>query len=209
MAFVHGLLLGLGLALLPGPVFFALLHKSITRGFRYGMAMAMGVVLSDATVIFITYIGFSQLFNESPRFQYWLGVFGACFTFIYGLYLIFSHRITPYKPEKEETLPRKRTSFVKGFLLNLLNPFMFLYWIGVLGVVSESYGANKWSILTFFLGTLVTIFTTDLAKSYGAKLLQRFIHGERIFMLNKISGTIMIVFALKLCYEIIYNHKII
>ncbi len=208
MSFLHGMLLGLGLALMPGPVFFALIHKSITKGFKYGLSMAIGVAISDATVIAIAYFGFMQFFSENPKVQLTIGIVGGVFTIFYGIYLFFSHKIGSFKEEKEDIRLRKRNTVAKGYFLNLLNPFMFLYWIGVLGVVNSTYQSQS-LIFYFFCGTITTIFLTDLLKAYLAKLLKGVMSGKRIHILNRISGSIMVLFGLKLLFDVFLGGKLI
>ena len=52
---LNGVGLGLALSILLGPVFFALIHTSISKGFREGFIMAIGIVVSDATYLTIAF----------------------------------------------------------------------------------------------------------------------------------------------------------
>jgi threonine/homoserine/homoserine lactone efflux protein len=65
---LKGTLLGLTLAGLLGPAFFSLVQTSIHRGFKSGMFLAIGIFFSDSLLIFLSYIGISQIFN-APQNQ--------------------------------------------------------------------------------------------------------------------------------------------
>ena len=51
MIYLQGVLYGITLALLIGPVFFALLRVSIERGFTSGAWMALGIAVSESFII--------------------------------------------------------------------------------------------------------------------------------------------------------------
>ena len=61
---LNGVIYGIVLAFLVGPVFFTILQTSIERGFRSGFFVAMGVSLSDAFYISISYLGVYQFFDK-------------------------------------------------------------------------------------------------------------------------------------------------
>ena len=61
---LNGVLSGIVLAFLIGPVFFTILQTSIERGFGSGALVAVGVSLSDAFYISLTYMGIYQLFDR-------------------------------------------------------------------------------------------------------------------------------------------------
>ena len=61
---LNGVISGLVLACLIGPVFFTLLQTSIERGFWSGFFVAIGVSLSDAIYIALCYLG-NQVFHRA------------------------------------------------------------------------------------------------------------------------------------------------
>ncbi|TAE06791.1 MAG: LysE family translocator, partial [Bacteroidetes bacterium] len=72
---LKGILSGLVLAMTIGPVFFALLRTSISRGFKSGAFLAIGIATSDAFIALGFYFGISQFFDfTSASFQFWAGL---------------------------------------------------------------------------------------------------------------------------------------
>lgn len=205
---IQGIGFGLLIAVLLGPVFFALIQTSITRGFKAGAAMALGIVASDALYIFVSFYGLMRLV-QGPETIRWIGIIGGFFMLGYGIYLMLSRQVSP--PEIE--LPELKvgrilgSSVAKGFFLNVLNPFVLVYWLGVTSFVSAVPHYDKTDKMLFFVGTLGTILVTDLMKTYGAKKLRRFVTRNLILWLNRISGSVLLVFGIKILIDVLVLNK--
>ena len=85
---LNGVISGIVLALLVGPVFFTIIQTSIERGFKSGVWVAFGVALSDTIYITLSYQGLSQLFHEK-QFQIYLGYVGGSILLCFGIYYLF------------------------------------------------------------------------------------------------------------------------
>ena len=69
MNLLHGLLLGLGTAVLLGPVFMTLLRNSLQYGIKNGILTAIGILSSDVLVVSICYTitgDFLKYYVNSP-----------------------------------------------------------------------------------------------------------------------------------------------
>lgn len=205
---IKGIGFGLLIAVLLGPVFFALIQTSITKGFRAGAGMAIGIVLSDAFCVAISFLGLMQVV-QGPVALRWIGIIGGLFMLIYGLVLLLSRKVQ----SEAVHLPEVNTGLVfggslaKGFLLNILNPFVIVYWLGVSSFVSSLPELDRADKLWFFAGTLGTILATDLLKSWGAKKLRRYVTRQVIMWLNRISGSALLLFGIKILYDVLVLNK--
>lgn len=207
-AVIQGIGFGLLIAVLLGPVFFALIQTSITRGFQAGAAMAFGIVISDAFYIFVSFYGLMKLV-QGPETIRWIGIIGGFFMLGYGLYLVLSKHVSPPEIEFPELKVGRVVvgSIAKGFLLNVLNPFVLVYWLGVTSFVSAVPHYDRADKLLFFVGTLGTILLTDLLKTYGAKKLRRFVTRKVILWLNRISGSVLLAFGVKILVDVLILNK--
>lgn len=196
---LNGVGLGLALSILLGPVFFALIHTSISKGFREGMLMAVGIVVSDATYLTIAF--FLANLVDQPFVKKYLGYAGALLLLVYGIYLLVSKYHS--SPASEATEKRKiwKGPFFKGFLLNLINVNVFFFWLFAISTVQGAYDSS-YDVILFFSGTLGTVFLTDLGKAFLAKQLQRWITEARINVLNKIVGVVLFVFGMIMMYQV-------
>lgn len=203
---ISGIGLGIVLSFVTGPVFFALIKTSIEKGFHAGMWLAAGVVLSDIIYILITVYGSSFLkVEESYRIP--IGIFGSVILLGIGLYYFFKK----VKLNHENINCKKRNTgyFFKGFLMCIFNPSMFLYWVSVTsGFISLHGKLMAQEILPFFGSILITQFSMDILKAYYSNKLRYRIKENTMVMLNRVAGGLIIIFALKLMYNLVFTHSI-
>ncbi len=207
-AIVEGIGLGLTLAILTGPAFFALLQTSIRNGYKSGIAFAIGVFISDTTLISLSYLGALNLFRD-PKNNFIIGIIGGTIMIMFGIFNIFQKH--PLDLEKEEGAAEKlavkkvNLGFValKGFAINLVNPFVILFWVGVVSVESTRYDFSHLHIIALFSATLLTVFGTDILKSLGANKITSFLNPKILIWINRIAGVILIVSGMSLIWKVV------
>ena len=123
---LNGIISGLVLAVLVGPVFFTLLQTSIERGFVSGVFVATGIALSDSLYIALSYLGLYGLFN-SEGFQVYLAYVGGFIILCFGAYYLFvkSRRLINFNNMEHV---KERSPFrlmAKGFIINGLTPWLY------------------------------------------------------------------------------------
>lgn len=189
-ALVSGVGFGLMLAIIPGPVFFALIQTGINKGFKYGILFATGVAISDIAFIFLTYYGVSEML-ENPMARKIFGVAGGLFMIIFGSYYLFKRNTSsvPYEPVSRNK--GHANLILKGFALNILNPFVLFFWVGMVSVISLEFNSNESLIFTFFVATIISVFSVDVFKSFIANLIKSFFTQRFLIIVNKALGIIL------------------
>ncbi|RYD75344.1 MAG: LysE family translocator [Sphingobacteriales bacterium] len=203
-AVVSGAVAGFILAFLIGPVFFALLQTSIEKGFLVGVLFALGIVLSDATFFTLAFLGISQ-FGKGADINQIMGIVGGGFLFLFGIQLMLKKP----KPKMENADIKKNTfarSFFKGFLINSVNPAGLLYWIGVVTAVSAQYEGSDKKIFSFFITSMIVVFSTDVLKAFLAYKLKNIVTPNFMLWLNRVSGGILMLGGLKLLWDVVKNY---
>jgi amino acid exporter len=204
---ISGIGLGLVLSFLTGPAFFALIKTSIEKGFYAGVALAAGVVVSDFIYMAITLFGTSFLsFEKAYRIP--IGIVGSIILLGIGSYYFFKE----VKINQDTTTSRIKHAgyFFKGFFMCIFNPFILLYWISVTSGIYALYGTlTGEQIFPFFGSILITLFAMDTLKAYLSYKLRFKIKEKAIQRLNKIAGIVIIIFALKLIYNLIFTQNLI
>lgn len=124
------------LALMPGPDNIFVLTESITKGKRNGIIIAFG--LASGIVIHTLFIvsGLAIFIKNSENVFFIIKILGA----LYLLYLAYqSYKETPAKMLKNDVTIQKTewkkdffSLFKKGFLMNVLNPKVTLFFIAFL-----------------------------------------------------------------------------
>lgn len=197
----NGLISGIVLALLIGPVFFTILQTSIERGFGSGVLVAIGVSLSDAFYITLTYLGVYQIFDQG-NFREYLAYFGGVVLLVFGIYYLFvkSKRLIHFDPERVQlNNPWKLVG--KGFIINGLSPMVLIFWLGIIGIATTKFGyATPGRAIPFFATIVSTVFVTDLMKAKLAAKLRRILTPTFIRNLNIILGFVLLIFGCRLIY---------
>jgi threonine/homoserine/homoserine lactone efflux protein len=219
-----GIGLGLTLAIMFGPAFFALLQTSIDKGFKNAIRFAIGISVSDAFLIAIAFLGIASLM-EKPMVGNIVGLIGGGMLIGMGIHTFSSrfkgHEIkvnteinekTAAKIEKNiehHKIPKSTTFFLKGFLLNLANPAVWFFWIFSVGLVSSQYinikgGPDIFYLTIFFTCTLGTVLITDVLKAFGALQLRSKINDKLKATVNLIFAVILVGFGVYLIAKSLY-----
>ncbi len=197
---LKGLAFGSILALAIGPVFFSLIQTSIEKGFSSGVFMAFGISLSDVMYVVLSYLGITKLAND-PAFKFYVALLGGLVLVSFGVFSFFKKvNISKAKAIKSKN---HLADVVKGFLINGVNPFVFIFWVGAMSYATIDYGFSGNEVRTFFLVVLITVFLTDLIKSYLAGKLTLWVTPRLMRRMNYGVGALLVIFGLRLLYSAI------
>ncbi len=202
-ALLEGVIMGLTLAILLGPAFFTIIQTSIHRGFKSGMILSLGVFLSDVTLVALSYLGAAQILQDKANHLYF-GVIGGIVLVSFGFYT-FTRKVTDTQGDEGliEKKPRTITFILKGFFLNLANPFLWIFWMGVMVAVSSSYGIHDRNVILFFSGLLGTILLTDFLKSFIANQIKSYMTPRILTTINRVVGVFLMVFGVVLIVRVL------
>ncbi len=188
-----------------GPAFITLVQTSLHRGFRSAAWFATGVILNDAMVISICVLASVQVVMKSSK-EAALACIGAGIVLL--LFGIFTYKKKVKEREERDAYIEKRTNemlkkqedkpawfvfLAKGFVLNILNPFVWIFWFSAVAIVAGNMGGNKVSTIVFFTIILGTTLFLELLKAWGAAKLKKFLDAERTVLMNKIAGILLML----------------
>jgi threonine/homoserine/homoserine lactone efflux protein len=216
---IKGVLLGLTLSFMVGPLLFAIVQAGIERGFRAGFSLAAGIWVSDLIYIFVIYhsVGMIEALIARPHFKFWTGLAGGLVLIAFGLGALFSKSTPVPETEQETTADRvldrldgiepegvdhnwKRWGYfgywLRGFLLNTINPFTIFFWLGLSSAVIIPHGWTAKEALWFFTGMLSTLIATDTLKAYAAKRVRRFLTPGHVMWVQRGIGITLIIFGI-------------
>jgi len=195
VAFLEGYGWGLAMIIFIGPVVFTLLKNTIDKGRTAGIMVASGIIISDVVVVLICLAGAINFLEKSVT-QYWIALAGTVILLIMGLKYFLRPQVP--KESKERIKGKdKLASFTGGFLVNFVNPFVFLVWIWFIFYAEEEYG-NEGANYLFLTALLLGIFTQDLLKVLFAEKIKPFLQPKRLKIIYKVMGVIMVLFAIRL-----------
>ncbi|TVQ92453.1 MAG: hypothetical protein EA393_03350 [Bacteroidetes bacterium] len=198
-ALFEGIFLGLTLAFLIGPAFIALVQTSVHQGLKSGLLFALGITLSDLTLILLSYLGAIQIITDEKN-QFIVGLIGGFILIGFGMITFFKK----YKVSTKRGIEVKLTVtgggriryLLKGFFLNILNPFLLIFWLGVMSFVSARYGVGTKEVVTFFTAAIVTVFVTDSVKCLISSQIRRYLNITILIWVNRVVGIMLVVFGI-------------
>lgn len=208
---LKGLITGFILSVMIGPVFFVLLETSIRKGIRAGVALDVGVFVSDIIYILIAFLFYNEVKSlaEGQSRDVAKGIGGILFIG-YGLITFFKTpktvQLVAMKEREPSDWKEYRMLCLKGFLLNLANPLVIFYWFSVLslGDSNQIEGLSSKVVLMLFISIiLMTFFSIDLLKILGAKQLRPFITNKLMKALNQLIGIVFMLFGIVLLVQIV------
>jgi threonine/homoserine/homoserine lactone efflux protein len=207
--FFEGIAWGLLVAISIGPAFFSIIQTGIDRGFKAAFYLALGILICDAFLIAICYLGLTSIF-QSPTNNIYIGFVGGIILIIYGTYTYLKKPdiLRRRSPKYKTPPPPPSTHFkyiVKGFFLNIANPFIVLFWLTAVGYVTAQAeeGHLLKYVIVFFSGILMTIFGTDLLKSFIGNKIKKYLRPRVQFWINRIVGITLIIFGIVLMIRVI------
>jgi len=129
------LLASITLSLMPGPDNVFVLTESITKGKRNGIIISAGLASGIIIHTIIIATGLSVLVQKSPSIFTGIKVFGAIYL-LYLAYLTYKEKTTTVnisnKNNNKEITEKWFPLYKKGFIMNVLNPKVTLFFIAFL-----------------------------------------------------------------------------
>lgn len=203
-----GLLFGIIFIFSLGPGFFALIQTSVQKGFKKAVLLAVGISISDVVYVILAIMGVASLL-ESRNVRMWMAIFGTVLLVTYGIYSWFK-KPRVYQNEIESQTDLGYLKYIaKGFLLNGFNPFIVVFWLGIIGLVAVNYDYSDRGQIYFFCGVLTTILITDITKAFIAHRLRAMVTPRAILLMNRSVSVILILFGFQMIYFLIRNYLLI
>jgi len=197
---VEGVILGLTLSIFFGfgPALVAEIQTSILRGFWAAVLLAFGVFVSDAAIVALGFIGAVQIFENNKII---LGLIGGAILIIFGI-VTYRRKATidveSDNPALKQNEPYFFTYILKGFFINFTNPFIWIFWMGVVVGFTAHFQGDLFLLVVFFTVTLGTVFMFDVLKIFSAYKIKKYIQTHNLVWINRIAGVGLVLFGVYL-----------
>ncbi len=195
---IEGIVLGFTLAVFFGfgPALFALLQTTIHRGFLSGLFLAIGIFLSDFVLVGLCSAGAMQIISK-PENNLAFGIISGIVLIVFGI-VSYTRKVEFNKNKKINGKDRAWliAYTLKGFFLNIANPFVWIFWMGVVVGITANYEGDKYSVIVFFSATLLTVLATDILKCFASYKIKRFLTQKIVLRINHIAGIGLVLFGL-------------
>ncbi len=203
----NGILLGLALSILVGPILFSLIQTSIEQGAKAGLWIGLGIWISD--ILFIVGIAFgvthvSQMI-AAPMFKPILGVFGGLILIGIGVGMLVSKPLGNMAEEEKFGMFSSRWRLcLEGFSINTFNPFSVVFWTSIITARAVDQSLFSTNNYLFFSGILGTVILTDSLKIFLAKKIRKYLRPIHILWMRKISGGALLIFGIAMIVQVLF-----
>lgn len=219
---LQGMVLGLSLSFMIGPLLFSVVQAGIARGFRAGLAVAAGIWVCDVFYVLAIRYGIVHLnaLVHLPHFRFWSGICGGLLLLIFGVSGLFAannpvgaiektgNADLPEGAEKNAARPHWKelglpAYWARGFFLNLINPGTIFFWIGIATAVVIPNNWDGRQISLFFGGMLGALVITDTLKAYAAKRVRHWLTPAHTQLVQRSIGLLLMIFGLVLVIRVL------
>ena len=199
-AFLQGILLGLGVSVPIGPINVLIMSYAL-KSYSKALCLGLGAMSADAFFLLLSAFGVAKLLNSPSIFKV-LAVFGACFL-LYMAWQIFKSAKNEIKTKEAniDKIGSHSAIYLKGLLLNLLNPYVIMFWLSVSTTTAKIGGSFGVVLAGLVLGIFswISLFPLVIYKN------RKFVSPAVAMWLAYISALILLFFAFSLIYKTFFT----
>lgn len=204
-ALLKGIALSLLLIFSVGPIVFTIIKLSIINGRAGGLSFIAGVWFSDLVIVILSN-AFSELVTHVLDYKIAIGVTGSIFLLGMGIFYLFFKKIK-MRSEQDAIIKISAATHAKlaasGFLINTLNPAVFAFWLTTTTTIAISHTGHE-RIIIFTTCILLNLAADILKVVLAGKLSKKLTH-KNLTLINRISGSLLVIFGVVLLVGILYS----
>ena len=190
---------GLLLNLTPGPDLLYITARSLAQGWRAGVASTLGISAGCLVHTAMAALGISVLLRASPAAYEVLRLAGAGYLVYLGVQMLRQNAAKTGLAQLPDT-PMRRV-FWQGFLTNVLNPKVALFFLAFLPQFIDA-GASSKPLAFLFLGVVFNLIGSswNLFTAWSAAQVHRRLKkgGAAAVWLNRTIGGVFVYLGIKL-----------
>ena len=138
-----------------------------------------------------------------PENHHVFGIISGIILILFGFFT-YRKKVALNSPDNDSvnSKPGPVTFMLKGFFLNIANPFVWIFWMGIVVGITANYEGNVRNVIMFFSAALLTVLATDLLKCFGSYKIKRFLTVNLIQWVNRIAGIGLALFGVYLIVRV-------
>jgi threonine/homoserine/homoserine lactone efflux protein len=192
LALSKGVVFGGTVALIPGPIFFLIMQRTLHDGPWIGLLCALGAVMADALYAFIAAIGLTCISQALLSHQSYIALIGGIFLVYLGTKTISQSRMPPAKAFAQTGF---FNAWLSTFFLTITNPVTIISYsiiFASLGIGTDDMVASCIFVVGVMIGALaIGMSLVGFLHYFRQKLSSSF-----LLYINKIAGTLLIAFGI-------------
>ncbi|WP_245290868.1 LysE family translocator [Methyloligella halotolerans] len=195
-----GLVIGILVAAPMGPVNVLVIQRAVARGFSGGLAAGLGAVLGDGLLAFIAAFSLTAVSDLMMAYSQWIQIIGGLILLAFGIALFMARPVLEVAPEDRSSLSKHMGIIPQTFLLTVSNPGAILGMLAIFGGLGSLIGG-----LETYLEALIVVASVMggsllwwLGLSEIIALIRHRLTEERLRIVNRIAGTVLLAFGVGL-----------
>lgn len=200
---IQGIIIGLSLAIMVGPITLTIIDASLADGWKAGIISAAAMWMSDLMLILLIYYGGQEIMDSITigGLSAWVSFIAAGILMSIGVVLWF---LRNKKIDLSQSSPNPGHMIghaIRGFLVNTFSPFTLLFWPTliagkVLGTEMTPAGSKL-----FFAGIMGALMTGDTLKAFFANWIRQRISDKYMRYTRVIIACAFMIGGLYMAYE--------
>lgn len=176
-----------------GPIFFLLIETSFSRGPKHAIVLDLGVISADILCVVAAYYASGDLvkiIDKHPGFYR----ITALIVSVYGVVMMLTRTKMHLSNEAQYISQNYLKTFINGFLFNILNVGVILFWLVTVISVRNQYPDSD-SFIFYISLVIATYLTIDFVKIFLAKQFHYKLTEKLANRIRKVVGGILILFS--------------
>jgi len=193
--YVKGLIVGLAIAAPVGPIALLCIERTISAGWRAGLATGLGAALADSYYGAIAALGLSLVQSFLIDHRRAIALVGGSFLCLLGARSLLTKRSTGAAKPRRGAMGLLG-DFASTFMLTLANPMTILAFVAIFAVMDTAAAGRSFSgAMELVLGVLAGSATWWLCLSLGVGVLRHRLDAVARRWISRISGAMIIGFG--------------
>ncbi len=196
--FFETVAIGFAIAAPVGPIGILCIRRTLAGGIWHGIASGLGAATADGCYGSIIAFGLTALSTMLLDAGSILNVVGGLFL----LYIGIKTMLTPVETDASDTTGISSNSLLvdygSTFALTITNPLTILAFIGIFAGLGETAAGQSTAPLIIVLGVFTGSTLWWLLLSSGVSLLRSRITPGMMLWVNRVSGVVISLFALRI-----------
>lgn len=192
--FLKGIVFGITMAVIPGPIFFLIVQRTLANGLMNGMLSGLGAIMADMAYALTAAVGLTFVMQFLMGYKAFIAIAGGAFLIYLG--------ITTFRAEPEMRAANVQSTtlfhaWFSTFILTLANPVtVVMYGLMFAGLSADATDESLSAALTLaggvFVGTLVVVGALVLIVASFRQKLSR----TALQIINKTAGVLLAGFGI-------------
>lgn len=198
---IESLFVGASIAAIPGPIFFELVRRTLTKGLNEGVTLVIGEFTGNFILLLLIFFGASQFLTDHTA-KILFFVLGSCILLWVSIGAFRLRLDDVEESYKDNSVNEKRSSYLAGLLIALTSPIVIALWISLSSSYLNDLQSRSWAFVNILLIALGFLcFFVPVA--FVVHKTRHKIPPHRVVLLSRIFGCVLVVYALILLYQAI------